>query len=125
MPASASPRATGVPMTGDGEGLGLGFGLFSGGRSVKYGELPVAPSSPAATSDAGWESLAACLPWSSTVVPGAWDADRAATASAAAAVVAAPLRSLLPMYAAIQRTPPAGGKPPCSAWFSSGPGQSC
>jgi hypothetical protein len=81
-------------------------------------ELPVALAlTSAAVSDVGWESLAVRLPWSSTVAPGAWDADRAATASAATAVVAAPLRSLLPMYAAIQRTPPAGDKSPCSACF--------
>ncbi|GHE89663.1 hypothetical protein GCM10017776_02000 [Streptomyces griseoluteus] len=36
------------------------------------------------------------------VAPGAWDAESAATAKAAAAVVAAPLRSRLPLCAAIE-----------------------
>src|SRR5262245_59753453 len=111
MPASAPPRETAVPMPDDGAvgptvGPAPGFGLLSGGRSVKYGELPVAPSAPpAAPASSGAEVLApalACRPASPVVAPGAWEADRAATANAAAAVVAAPLRSRLPNCAAIR-----------------------
>ncbi|CAM5658627.1 hypothetical protein SVIOM74S_09099 [Streptomyces violarus] len=56
--------------------------------------------SEALASGEGVASAAACLPWSFT--PGAWEADRAATATAATAVVAAPLHSLLPNCAAIE-----------------------
>ncbi|GHH53591.1 hypothetical protein GCM10018775_55690 [Streptomyces umbrinus] len=61
--------------------------------------MPVALLS-ASGSDEGWEPVL-CLPWAVSVTPGAWDADSAATATAATAVVAAPLTTRLPNCAAI------------------------
>ncbi|GGZ68863.1 hypothetical protein GCM10010389_02640 [Streptomyces echinoruber] len=63
--------------------------------------MPVALSS-AFTSGEVCAPAVAGLPPSPAVTPGAWDADSAATAAAATAVVAAPLRSLLPKCAAIE-----------------------
>lgn len=62
----------------------------------------MAPLSPAVASGEGWASAAVDLPLSSAVTPGAWEADSAATAAAATAVVTAPLHSLLPNCAAIK-----------------------
>ncbi|GDY66458.1 hypothetical protein SAV14893_058510 [Streptomyces avermitilis] len=62
--------------------------------------MPVAEPSPFPSGVASEPVV--CLPWSSVVTPGAWDAARAATAAAATAVVVAPLRSLLPKCAAIE-----------------------
>ena len=61
----------------------------------------MALSSAAASGD-GVASEVVRLPWSSTVTPGAWEPDSAATASAATAAVAAPLYSRLPNCADIE-----------------------
>lgn len=53
-------------------------------------------------SDVGALSAVVCLPLPSAVTSGAWDADRAATATAATVVVTAALRSLLSKCAAIE-----------------------
>ncbi|WP_228123638.1 hypothetical protein [Streptomyces olivaceus] len=53
-------------------------------------------------SDVGALSAVVCLPFPSAVTLGAWDADSAATATAATVVVTAALRSLLSKCAAIE-----------------------
>jgi hypothetical protein len=62
--------------------------------------LPVAVS-PASTVTSGEGKPVVCLPALSVAAPGAWEAASAATAAAATAVFAAPVRSLLPNCAAI------------------------
>jgi hypothetical protein len=63
--------------------------------------LPVALSSEGAEGDAALSAVVR-LPLPFAVTSGAWEADRAATATAATVVVTAALRSLLSNCAAIE-----------------------
>ncbi len=95
---------SGVPVPGLAPGDGLGevpglFGEFRGGRSVWYGEPP-------SIGGPGGGVASAAGSVRCTANPGAWEAVIAAIAAAATAVVAAPLRSRRPNFAAIRLSPP-------------------